>query len=416
MAKKTLTDTKGLSLTKRDYELLGALYHLRILTTSQLQRLFFQNTQLRYTQKRLADLKDHDFLNSANYSSWGDRQENRYFLTKKGIQIAEAVVWENSNDENMATYTASQNYVDESQQEHQLLINELFIRLVENKVFPEDRKIIDLLNRDWKETRRAIVDSHGVRLKPDACFKIGDTIYWVEVDRGTEKLSHIKQKFSLYQKVIFHQDNERKNVLLFFCFNGYKFSEKVFRKRINDIRKIAINKLNMYFGEKLEVYVDEYEKLVDILIERMIRKKDSDALVSFAKELEAFAVEKGYIGKAVKEPASNPVKSEFKADAWFQYQTPASKQFFIIMMLNGMPLSAVHKVREVYGYCYQFESLTKVSLKAIIVADQLIDLIDLNQLYSCIREVGFFTTLDKWKDEKSFYRWYRGKLKVEVLG
>lgn len=415
----------GMVLTNRERELLAVLYHLRIVSTSQLLKLFYSGFNKRYARQRIADLAKHDYLRMDNFSTRGNRLENRYSLTRKGINVAipEAIESQYSLEGKRLSYTVKQNYVDPTQQKHQLLINELFVQLVQEKCFNRedaDFSILNLLKKDWFETRRAIIQTKGVSVKPDASFQIGNTIFWVEVDRGTESLAHIRSKFRAYEGLLFQGvQKEYKHILLFLCEKGLEIGEQTFRKRVVDIRKIAMEKLEGYLDERFEVYVDEYETLSQFIVKELVQIVKTETpqhLYHFGFELKEWAEGQGYVGLISRALENNPVQSKFQPAAWFQYQDKLSQKqakWFIIESLHGTPLSAWRRLREFYSYCHSFEYETKIPLRVLVIADNERDLAELNHLYPDLKSVTGFTTLDIWSQKKRFYQWERGKLKSE---
>lgn len=373
---------KAMVLTDRDREILGALYHLRILKTNQIHRLFFSEARANIAARRLKLLTDNGYLKCDNFTTWGDRQENRYSLSRKSIEIA-AVEALDAHAFNIhgdrAYYTERGNYVDPTQQIHQLAINEVFVRLYENHCFScsDVMPVFTVLKSQWYETRRAISIVKGVSVKPDAKFIIGDTVYWLEMDRATEGIAQISSKFKRYADLYFHDEQFRnkKHTILFFCENGEKLTNKYFRLRIQNICKKAIERLDIYLDEQFfDVYVDESGALSKFMLDVLIpqaKKEKLPPIRQFANELKEWGRTRGYKCAVIKEPSNNPIQQKFKykPEAWFQYQTSTKAYLYILADIQGMPMSKIDHLSQVFRYCHEFLYEIKIPLRALVIAD-----------------------------------------------
>jgi len=141
-------------LTTRDKEIVRKLQRCKWLTTSQIQRLFFPGVSLDPVRKRMRKLADAKYLQSRQRHHMS---EMLHGLGKPPKQI-----------------------------EHLIGVND--IRLAAEKDGP------DFFYGYWE------LPGFGwdYPIVPDAVCKVGDTVYLVEYDTGTETVAQLQTKFARY--------------------------------------------------------------------------------------------------------------------------------------------------------------------------------------------------------------------------
>lgn len=404
-----------MQLMSRDCQFLSCLYHLRVLSTTQITRLFFPSGTT--ARRRLVMLTEAGYLTRENYSTKFNNQDFRYFLTKKGIDLVIHYAIESPfgpNGERLY-YTAARNHIDPTQQMHQLMINEIFVEMVSRKSFNLDESsempILDLLNETWLETRRAIVNIKGNQIKPDARFTIGDTVFWIELDRGTESVA--KQKFKRYYAIREHNyEKNKKHVILFFCLN-YNLNERAYSVRISSIRKAIIERLHTQIdGNNLEVYADDYSVLQETLNQYLVplnRGEWESSVDTFADELSQTINN----AKNVKKEPQILKHIDMLPSYVLSFEHDSKTNYRMIEDMRYRPLSVYVKLRKYLIYIHEFKAIHKQNAYGLIIADTLDDLIEINKMYPSLRSICYFTTSEQWNKSKAFYGYDHNNLAGE---
>lgn len=295
---------KQISPSNRDYEMLASLYCLRLASTKQLSKLFFNEFckgryPLRYTQRRLRELSESGFLRIANSFDVGLKREYLYDLTNKGIELIIYEFFNNPFDENNKRRykTAAENTVRESLRPHHLLTNDIFVELY-SAGFWEGKSPLDVLKNDWFETRRTSIEFENTsfknyQLKPDASFNYNGVTYYVEVDRGTELVVRVQEKIDRYiqLKMAGKLVGERQSILLFCADRDDKTSTQTMN-RIAALRQGFLKSAERYLGEDFKISIG----YMDSLLDGMIQKKQSGDAPGrrLAERIEAELSLKGY--------------------------------------------------------------------------------------------------------------------------
>ena len=250
-------------LTERDKTILSTVLLFRIMKTSQIIELFFPS--LTSGTKRLQDLKNAGYLKANRRKTTGYYTENIWMITRKGL--LEASEWLTYNQRPFSSRNLE---VDPKMYNHDLRIVQFYVDLVKRGIC----SIEDLLKGNFLETRSADVPissyQNNVRLRPDARFKLGECWYWIEIDRGTERLSSIIQKMNRYRAYM-DTCQEGKNVVVFLTENGQKLSPEIYKNRIKSIQWNAGIYLGAYSqGGRLEWYTFDISEGVDMLCDYLL--------------------------------------------------------------------------------------------------------------------------------------------------
>ena len=185
-------------LTDRDLTLLRLLYHHQVLTTDQITRLLFGNE--RTCQVRLNQLQRLGLLTHFRFHrTGGGSYRYRWLLDHDGQRFAAA-----SRGETEPTAKASaariHNLSASPRLNHQLAVNEFFVRLAEHA----RRHRHASLDRWWSE-KFTTGQFHKIRLQPDGhglWTEAGHTVgLWLEADTGSEPLTRVISKLDTYRKV-----------------------------------------------------------------------------------------------------------------------------------------------------------------------------------------------------------------------
>lgn len=182
-------------LTERDWQIVGTVQRLRLVTSLQLERLHFQDlsssAQSRIRRRVLARLVSWRVLTTLERRIGGERAGSAgyvYVLDSAGQQLV-------SDDVQLKPRRPEQPGV--SLVRHTLAVSELYVQLVE--LSRSNDVTLDAFNTEpacWRP------DGSGGWLKPDAYLELSSaafTDHWfVEVDLGTEHLPVIERKAVAY--------------------------------------------------------------------------------------------------------------------------------------------------------------------------------------------------------------------------
>lgn len=248
--------------------------------TSQIADLFFPS--LSSCTKRLQELRKTGYLKAIRRRTTGYYTENIWMITRKGLVVASE--WLTYHRRQFSSRNLK---VDSKVYNHDLQIVEVFVELVKRNISSVD----DLLKGNFLETRSADVPissyRNHVRLRPDARFKHGEYWYWVEIDRGTERLSSIMQKINRYKAYMETYNGNDKHIVVFLTENGEKLSPKLYFNRIKTIQWNVASILGAYSQSgRLEWYTFDIEEGLDILCQYLLDKElVKGALYGFVRSL-----------------------------------------------------------------------------------------------------------------------------------
>jgi hypothetical protein len=192
-------------LTERDLNIIKAVYEYRVLTTQQLQSLFFPSMHQAYN--RLAALYHHGFLDRSFMGVYTDMMNTPilYVLDRKGAELLQAhygadVAWNSSHKQ------VSIQFLD-----HTLAINTVRIAVSQACEALPDCELIEWrsesdLKGDYDRVTIQTTSgkSKSVSLIPDSYFvlqtPLGNAHFFLELDRGTMTSKRFKQKIFAYMQ------------------------------------------------------------------------------------------------------------------------------------------------------------------------------------------------------------------------
>lgn len=199
-----MLEPKPLRLTERDLDILQAVYEYEILSTQQLQTLFFPSSQTAYA--RLSLLYHHGLLERRFLGLYADKMNTPllYVLDKRGADALQAqrgveVTWRKRNRHVTITFL-----------EHALAINQVRVAIAKACQLREGFELIhwrgeNELKADYE---RVTIETEmgrkvSISLIPDSYFVLqtpnGVAHFFLEVDRGTETVKRFKTKIEAYQ-------------------------------------------------------------------------------------------------------------------------------------------------------------------------------------------------------------------------
>lgn len=191
-------------LTERDIQIIRAVYECRVLTTQQLQDLFFPSLHQAYA--RLAALYHHAYLDRKFVGAYIDKMNTpiMYVLDKRGADLLQAELGLEVN------WSSEYKQVGVQFLEHTLAINTCRVAVAKAcEETPGFRLLKWLSEADLKADydRVTIRSTAGknvsVSLIPDSYFVLdtprGMAHFFLELDRGTMTTKRFKSKIYAYQ-------------------------------------------------------------------------------------------------------------------------------------------------------------------------------------------------------------------------
>jgi hypothetical protein len=181
------------------------VYESRVLTTQQLQALFFPSMHQAYA--RLAALYHHGFLDRRFQGVYIDKMNTpiMYVLDKRGAELLQAefgkdIDWQPSHKDVSTQFL-----------EHTLAINEVKIAITLGCQSNSDFELLDWLSEsdlkadyDRVTIRLSSGKNKAISLIPDSYFALstplGQSHCFLELDRGTMTVKRFKEKILAYQQ------------------------------------------------------------------------------------------------------------------------------------------------------------------------------------------------------------------------
>jgi hypothetical protein len=209
-----LKNPTPMRLTERDIQIIRAVYDCRVLTTQQLQSLFFPSLHQAYA--RLSLLYHHGFLDRKFLGVYADKMNTpiMYVLERRGAELLQAhlgldLVWSRETKELGTQFL-----------EHTLAINSVRIAVTKAAQQAGFTLVIWLGESDLKsDYDRVNIRTDGGRLKsvsliPDSYFVLetpkGKAAFCLELDRGTMTTQRFKTKVLAYQAYYQSGDYQRR--------------------------------------------------------------------------------------------------------------------------------------------------------------------------------------------------------------
>lgn len=195
---------KAMRLTDRDIAIIRTVYDYRVMTTQQLQTLFFSSTHQAYA--RLSLLYHHGFLDRQFLGVYADKMNTPilYVLDKRGAELLQARLGLEVH------WSKDQKQVSDHFLEHTLAINTVRVAVAKacqqqpNYQLVEWRGENDLkADYDYVTIKTSAGKNQAVSVIPDSYFVLdtphGKGHFFLELDRGTMTTQRFKQKITAYQ-------------------------------------------------------------------------------------------------------------------------------------------------------------------------------------------------------------------------
>jgi predicted transcriptional regulator len=194
-----------LVLTDRDQEIIRTVYRFRFLTSNQLTRMFFSSKSK--ADRRLRELFDHGYLDRIDRPTMSGKAELIYALWKKG---AELLCAEQGIPRANLNWKPSRNNIRPERLQHELDIVSFHLAMDRSVnatpgvswLFWQNRQEI-IGQKSWELSNVGQSKNGKLKLIPDSFFGLqtpkGKTIFFLEVDQGTEAPRVFREKLLAYQ-------------------------------------------------------------------------------------------------------------------------------------------------------------------------------------------------------------------------
>lgn len=206
---RTKENLEPIRLTGRDLRILHAVGDYRLLTTSQIRRLFFRS--IHKARKRLFKLWQHELLDRRFRAvSLGDRPKDiLYTLSRRGARFLtqKGGSWSKAQPRASSAIGKSHLFTD-----HTIARNDFRIGLETSVTHTQDTKLVSWRHdSDIRQTVNVVIGTASPRLQrvtliADAQFTLTDgshrQSFFLEVDRGTVSLSRWRTRLAAYSKLL----------------------------------------------------------------------------------------------------------------------------------------------------------------------------------------------------------------------
>lgn len=195
---------KPIRLTERDLQIVQTVYAYRVLTTQQLQALFFPSAHQAYA--RLSLLYQHGYLDRKFQGAYLDKMNRSvlYVLDKRGAELLRA---ERGLDVEWSSHTKQ---VGLPFLEHTLAINTVRVAIVQACQQNPDFAVLEWRSEgdlkadyDYVSIRSEMGKTMSVSVIPDSYFVLqtprGIAHFFLEQDMGSMTTKRFKQKILAYQ-------------------------------------------------------------------------------------------------------------------------------------------------------------------------------------------------------------------------
>lgn len=371
--KEKINDKKELSrteqekllakLTDRDYEALLSIYNFRCLSYEQIYNLHY-----RYSKKPGMENNENDtnyskrkiktFLKLKLIDEMYILDKNvpiLYKLTMPGINLLrKQFCWpDNIYDEKGQKH--SKGYLIESELNvkerfatHQYHLNCFVLRMKEifkdNKYLYEDEKHIQSF----------------VGIRPDGIFTFNNTVYFLEMDMGTENSKQLEEKWDHYRTFMSSNEylfRERKIVILFIVDGIVKINQRI------NLIKDTINKHFIdCFENEIELYINTADKLIEFL------EAEHNDLYDMNSHILKNALENNF--RVIDD--SEKIKNYFGGTSFslFSRNLINNKNYdFLFENFDNEPLSSVYKAAFFDKIVEGFRQNNKSDLRLILVCE-----------------------------------------------
>jgi hypothetical protein len=198
-----LKNPSPIRLTERDLKIIQAVYEYRMLTTQQLQTLFFPSLHQAYN--RLAALYHHGFLERQFLGVHADKMNTPilYLLDRRGADLLQAELGLD------VTWSSEAKQVTAQFLEHTIAINTVRVAIAKASELPSFALLTwkgenDLkAEYDYVSIRTPTGRMKSVSVIPDSYFVLetpkGTAHFFLELDRGTMTTQRFKTKIMAYQ-------------------------------------------------------------------------------------------------------------------------------------------------------------------------------------------------------------------------
>lgn len=255
---------KAMKLSKKDTEMMYAIYQFRCLDVRQAHHYFFPEYERRdiFEVKKLYPLMDMELIELVPY-----KNGVAIFLLREGVDIirdeyelSTHIVDEETLAVKRGYYSAGELRMNPRLVNHQVGLNQ-FVLMFQDRA-PED------LN--WKHYGEKFVSSYfGIR--PDAMIRLFDIDIFLEQDMNTESEYQLLAKWDNYRTFLRSKEHEMnpRRIKVFFIVDNI-VREKTIQRRKDLVRYTAVDGLIDCFDDYFDIVVGTREELLDYAFDWLV--------------------------------------------------------------------------------------------------------------------------------------------------
>jgi hypothetical protein len=288
-------------LQDTDFELLSILYRFHPLNTSQIFRLLYKYSKktgepvksAHYCRARLRKLTNElGYIEAGRITHWNKVFDYHYFLTQRGLEAVLRNI-EGCNELPGKVVHASRLKVEERLIPHELLVNEIFTHLYDCRL-PFDFK--------WITDRELNFGRKGI-FTPDAAIEVGDTVFFLEVDRNTEQGGSLTKKINYYPSFVeryrLQVGNTNKKIHIIFLVEDKDYRNNETYNRVRKIREKGNEILSMYIADSdinfsAGAFSEMLHYLTESLLPQAVAPQLDVVMTNIRQAFEANAIEFGH--------------------------------------------------------------------------------------------------------------------------
>lgn len=352
------------TLTDRDYDALNSIYDFRCLSYEQIYELNYKynpktgeiNNQ-NYSKRKLKLFLETELIKEILI--YDKNIPPLYQLTTSGINALKKYKdWpDNIYDEKKRVH--SKGYLIESE----LNVKERFMAHQYNL----NKFVLNLENMFNGQYFKYEDEKHlksFVGIRPDGVFTLNNTVFFLEMDMGTENEKQLKEKWDHYRTFLSSNEfllRERKIIILFIVDGIVRINQ-----RISLIKSTINSHFIDCFSQDIELYVNTPDELLNTITNKILNYED-DELHNY----ENILIKNQY--KIIDD--SITLRKIFGVDfTFFSRKDKGNKQFnFVFEDYNYCPLSSAYKGVFFHNISRDFINSTSQDIKLVLICEDEIE-------------------------------------------
>ena len=381
------TQEKALAkLTERDYEALLSIYNFRCLSYEQIYELHYKYSKKPGKENEInseaySKRKIKTFINLELITEMYVLDKNvpiLYQLTMRGINLLKKQyawpdnIYDEKGKQHQKGYLIeSELNIKEKFATHQYNLNCFALRLMDS--FKD--------NYFLYEDERHINSFVGIR--PDGIFTLNNTVYFLEMDMGTENVKQLQEKWDHYREFMNSNEylfRERRIVILFIVDGIVKITQ-----RINLIKETVNKHFIDCFSNDIELYINTADKLMEYM------ESEYNTLYDMSEHILKNALNNNF--RVIDD--NEKIRHYFSGVSFtlFARQTINNKNYdYLFETFDNEPMSSIYKAAFFDKIVSNFRASNTSNLRMILVCE------DIKTAFNNYKSFGLdilYTTFDR---------------------